>query len=84
LTDLVIFCKLFRFFGASETGLWEKFVKLNEAFKFESNPAERLTRVPRVREVWSSNPGLAKPYTALQTARRSFNIYAGSCAALAL
>jgi len=45
---------------------------------------ERLTRVPRVREVWSSNPGLAKSYTALQTVRHRFNIYASSCVALAL
>jgi len=29
--------------------------------------AERLTRMPRVREVWSSKPGPAKSYTALQT-----------------
>jgi len=28
--------------------------------------AERLSRVPRVREVWSSNPEPAKSYTALQ------------------
>jgi len=43
--------------------------------------AERLTRV---REVWSSNPGPAKSYTALQTARHRFNIYASNCVALAL
>jgi len=28
--------------------------------------AEQLTRMPRVREVWSSNPGPAKSYAALQ------------------
>jgi len=39
--------------------------------------AKRLTRVPRVREVWSSNPGQAKSYTALQTVRHRFNIYVG-------
>jgi len=27
---------------------------------------EKLTRVPRVQEVWRSNPGPAKSYTALQ------------------
>jgi len=46
--------------------------------------AEQLTCVPHVREVWSSNPGLAKSYTALQTVRHSFNIYASSCVALVL
>jgi len=46
--------------------------------------AERLTRVPRVREVWSSNFGPAKSYTVLQTVRHCFNIYAGSSVALAL
>jgi len=40
--------------------------------------AERLTRV------WSSNPGPAKFYTALQAVRHRFNIYASRCAALAL
>jgi len=40
--------------------------------------------VPRVREVWSSNPGPAKSYTALQTVRHCFNIYASNCVALAL
>jgi len=33
-------------------------------------------RVPRVRDVESSNPGPAKSYTALQTVRHRFNIYA--------
>jgi len=38
--------------------------------------AERTTRVPRVREVWSLNPGPAKSYTPLQiTVRCRFNIY---------
>jgi len=46
--------------------------------------AEQLTRVPRVREVWSSNPGPAKSYTALQTVRHRFNIYASNCVAVAL
>jgi len=45
---------------------------------------ERLTRGLRVREVWSSNPGPAKLYTALQTVRHRFNIYEDSCVALAL
>jgi len=37
----------------------------------------RLKRVPRVREVWSSNLRPAKSYTALQTVRhRRLNIYA--------
>jgi len=43
---------------------------------------ERLTRVPRVREFESQWP--VKSYTALQTVRQRFNIYAGSCVALAL
>jgi len=46
--------------------------------------AELLTRVPRVREVWSSNPRTAKSYTALQTVYHCFTIYASSCVALAL
>jgi len=46
--------------------------------------AERLTRVPDVREVWSPNPGPAKSYTVLQTVCYSFNIYASSWVALAL
>jgi len=46
--------------------------------------AERLTRVPRVHEVRSLNPRPTKSYTALQTVRHRFNIYAGSCFALAL
>jgi len=33
---------------------------------------QRLTRVPRLREVWSSNPRPAKSYTALQTVRHRF------------
>jgi len=44
---------------------------------------ERLTRVLRVREVWSLNPGPDKSYIALQTVRHRFNIYASSCAGLA-
>jgi len=35
-------------------------------------------------EVWSSNPVLASSYTALQTVRHRFNIYASKCVALAL
>jgi len=46
--------------------------------------AERLSRYPLVRKVWSLNPGSAKSYTALQTVRHRFNIYASSCVALAL
>jgi len=46
--------------------------------------ASMVERLTRVREVWSSNPGPAKSYPALQTVRHSFNIYASSCAALAL
>jgi len=34
-----------------------------------------------VREIWSSNPGPAKSYTALQTVRHRFKIYASSCVA---
>jgi len=45
---------------------------------------ERLTRVFRVQEVWKSNPGQAKSYTALQTDRHRFNIYANGCVALVL
>jgi len=45
---------------------------------------KQLTRVSRVREVWSSNPRPAKSYTALQTACHRFNIYASNCVALAL
>jgi len=44
--------------------------------------SERITRVPRVGEVWSSNPGPAKSYTALKTVR--YYIYASNCVALAL
>jgi len=33
------------------------------------------THVPRMREVWSSNLGPAKSYSALQTVRHRFNIY---------
>jgi len=39
---------------------------------------ERLTRVPRVREVRSLHLGLAIPYKTLQTVRHCFNIYASS------
>jgi len=46
--------------------------------------AERLTRVPRVRKVWSSDPGPAKSYTPLQTVYHRFNIYASSYFALTL
>jgi len=42
--------------------------------------AERLTRVQKV---WCSNPGPTKFYTALQTVRHRFNIYASSCIAVA-
>jgi len=42
---------------------------------------ERFTRLPRVREVWSSNLGPAKSCTALQTVRHRFNIYASSSVA---
>jgi len=34
--------------------------------------------------LWSSNPGSVKSYTALQTVRQCFNIYASDCGALAL
>jgi len=40
----------------------------------DASMAERLTHVPRVREVWISNPGPAKSYTALQTVCHRFNI----------
>jgi len=43
---------------------------------------EQLSCVPRVWEVRSSNPSPAKSYTALQTVRHRFNIYASSCVAL--
>jgi len=46
--------------------------------------AERLTSVPRVREVDSSNPRQAISYTALQAVRHHLNIYASSCGALSL
>jgi len=46
--------------------------------------AKRLTQVPRVQEVWSSNPGPAKSYTALQIVCHRFNIYDNSRVALAL
>jgi len=42
--------------------------------------AERLTHVPR--EVKSWNSRLIKSYTALQTVRRRFHIYASSCVVL--
>jgi len=51
---------------------------------FTSSIAKRLTRVPRVRKVWSLNLGLAKSYIALQTIRHRFNICSSSCVALAL
>jgi len=38
--------------------------------------AERLTHVPRVQEVWSLKPGLAKCHTVLQTVSHCFNIVA--------
>jgi len=37
---------------------------------------EWISRLPHVREVWSSNSGLATSYAALQTIRHHFNIYA--------
>jgi len=46
--------------------------------------AKRLTRLPRVLEVWSSDLGPTKSYTALQTVRHRFYIYASSRFALAL
>jgi len=42
--------------------------------------AKRLTRMTRVREVESTNPRLVKCFTAEQTVRHRFNIYASSCA----
>jgi len=45
---------------------------------------KRLTRVTRVQEIWSSNPGPTKSYTSLQTVRHRFNIYVSSCVDLAL
>jgi len=42
------------------------------------------TRILIIGEVESSNPRLTKSYTALQIVRHRLNIYAGSCAALAL
>jgi len=42
-----------------------------------------VTRVPRVQEVESSNYRPTKYCMALQTVRHHFNIYAGSCVALA-
>jgi len=45
--------------------------------------AERLTRMPHVREVWCSNSGPVKSYTALQTVHHCFNINANSCVASA-
>jgi len=36
----------------------------------------------RVREIWSSSPGPAKSFTALQTVRHRFNISASSRVAL--
>jgi len=46
--------------------------------------AKQLVRVPRVMEVWSLNPLLAKSYTVLRMVRHCFNIYASSCIALGL
>jgi len=46
-----------------------------------ASTAKRLTRRPRMREVWNSNPGSAKSYTALQTICHCFNIYASNCVA---
>jgi len=59
-------------------------MKPNYCIVYTASMAERLTRVPRVREAWSSNSGPAKSYTALQTDRHRFNIYASNCVALAL
>jgi len=44
--------------------------------------ADWLTRVPRMREVWSLNPGPVNSYIPLQTVRYRF--YASSCVALGL
>jgi len=45
---------------------------------------EQLMLVPRVWEVWSSNHGPDKSYTALQMVCYCFNIYASNCVVLAL
>jgi len=46
--------------------------------------SEWYTRVPHEQEDWSLNPRPAKSYTALQTVRHHFNIYASGCVAIAL
>jgi len=51
---------------------------------FTASMAKRLTCVPRLREVESSNSWPAKSYTALQTVHHCFNIYASWYVALAL
>jgi len=63
---------------------FDKQIFRGENVERTASMAERLTYVLRVREVWSSNLELAKSYTALQTVRHRFNIYASSCVALAL
>jgi len=57
--------------------MWVRlFNSMLSCFARTASIAERLTRVPCAREVWSSNPELAKYYTSLQTVRHHFNIYA--------
>jgi len=43
-----------------------------------------VVRMLDMRNVWGSNPRLAKSYTALQTVCHHFNIYASNCVALTL
>jgi len=46
--------------------------------------AKQLTGRTHMWEFWISNPGPNRSYATLQTVRRRFNVYATSCAALAL
>jgi len=52
--------------------------------RYTASMTKRITRVPSVQEVFSSNPVPAKSYTALQTVLYRYNIYASNCVALAM
>jgi len=64
---------IFEFFFTL-SGIFLLLLKCSYLFKLTTS----ITSVRRVREVWSSNSRLAKSYTALQTVRHRFNIYANN------
>jgi len=55
-------------------------LKKNELSNLDSR---MVNERPRVREVWSSYPGPAKSYAALQTVHDRLNFYASNCVAVA-